>query len=637
GYMYVDPFIGTAKSDVVTKWGDEGGTYPGAVAPSGFIQLSPETHVSAAKGYNYYDSSIYFFSCLHHASGFPEGSSGRLYVMPVTCEPGDFKLGKYSRPFSHKKEKAEPGYYKVAFSDDGTLLEATVAQRSGMFRFTFPENVIPEIFIGDAGKIEAVSKNKLHLSAHHAVINFDKNFSERKDVDGGSIFVFKKSACPQSIIFKISASTIDEQSAQKNIDKELGGLSFDALYKKTKQQWSEELSVAEVEDANEKNKTIFYTALYHSLLIPWIISDADGNYRGHDGLIHKATGKNEYGQFSPWDTFRSLHPLLCLLYPDKQKDMVLSMLDIFKQTHRLPTESMTGNHSVPIIVDSYLKGIEGIDSNLAYDAMKKSIMVPPFKQDDLSVYHEKGYVPFLYPESVTRTVEYAYDDWALSQFAKKVMHDNETYSMEQQRGLDYKNLFNASELFLLPRNNNEFKLQPGNSGYKEGDQWVYSFFVPQNANDLINLMGGDSAFSNRLDTALTEQKIIFDNETVFHLPYLFNEMNRTDLTQKWIRKIMRDRFNATPGGLPGNDDLGAVSSWYVFSAFGFYPFCPGNPYYTIGSPIFKSVTLHLVHQKKIIIKSTGNSEKNIYVRSVSINNKQYKQSSIAHSLIKSVG
>ena len=190
---YVDPFIGTAKSDVVTKWGDEGGTYPGAVAPSGLIQLSPETHVSGAKGYNYYDSSIYFFSCLHHASGFPEGSSGRLYVMPVACESKDFKLAKYARPFSHKKEKAEPGYYKVAFNDDGTLEEATAAQHSGMFRFTFTASVIPKIFIGDAGTIETISKSNLHLSAHHAVINFDKNFSERIDVNDGSIFVFDKS------------------------------------------------------------------------------------------------------------------------------------------------------------------------------------------------------------------------------------------------------------------------------------------------------------------------------------------------------------------------------------------------------------------------------------------------------------
>jgi predicted alpha-1,2-mannosidase len=283
--------------------------------------------------------------------------------------------------------------------------------------------------------------------------------------------------------------------------------------------------------------------------------------------------------------------LLTLLYPDKQQDVILSMLDIYKQTGHLPTESMTGNHVIPIIVDSYLKGITGFDSRLAYTAMKKSVLEPPFVQSDMEIFNQKGYIPFTRSESVTRTVEYAYDDWALSQFAKNVVHENKDYLLLQNRAFNYRNLLNTGDLFMLPRNDSEFKLQPGMSGYKEGDKWVYSYFVPHNANDLINLMGGNEQFTARLDSALANNVILFDNETVFHLPYQFNQAGNPALTQKWLRQIMLQRFSNSPGGLPGNDDLGSTSSWYVFSAMGIYPVCPGRPDYAIGTPLFKSVMI----------------------------------------------
>jgi putative alpha-1,2-mannosidase len=497
---YVNPFIGTANSDVITKWGNEGGTYPGAVAPAGFIQLSPETRIKGTSGYNYNDSSIYFFSCLNHSSGFPEGSSGQLFVMPVDDTLQKFQLSKYNRTFSHNNEHAQPGYYSVLFHDNNTLVEAVASVHTGIFRFAFPAHVIPKIFIGDAGEITVISKNVLHTSKHHAVINFSEAYRDIQQTDGGNIFSFSPTSEPVVVLLKISASSVSFESAQKNIDAEISDVGFEQLKEKTSQSWLKELSVVEIDDDNEKNKTIFYTALYHSLLIPWVISDVDGNYRGSDRMIHKTKGKNEYGKFSPWDTFRSLHPLLCLLYPDKQSDMALSMLDIFQQSGYLPTESMTGNHSIPIIVDSYLKGIKGIDSAIAYIAMKKSIITGPFIQQDMAIYNTQGYIPFSHPESVTRTVEYAYDDWALSQFAKLIMHNKEDYNSLSKKSYSYRNLFNADELFLLPRNENEFKLQPGNSGYKEGDKWVYSYFAPHNSKDLINLMGGNNLFSYSLSS-----------------------------------------------------------------------------------------------------------------------------------------
>jgi putative alpha-1,2-mannosidase len=636
---YVDPFIGTTVSNVLTKWGNNGGCYPGAVAPSGGIQLSPETRVTGARGYNYTDSSIYYFSCLGHMSGFPEGSSGHFFVMPWNSD-ANFESGKSSIHFSHKKESAVPGYYKVNFDDQPITAEATTTARTGMFRFTFNGNNNPQIFIGNTGDIQAISNKIIHASGANAVINFSEGYTDKKEVKDGWLFTFSKAQRGTTVItLQLSKSSIDHTGAQHNIDKEIGGLNFDEVRAQTSQEWAKLLSVVDITDSNskEQNKTVFYTALYHSLLLPWVVDDADGSYRGTDGKVYQKTGQNQYGGFSPWDTFRSLHPLLTLLYPQKQQDVILSMLDVYKQSGHLPTESMTGNHSIPIIVDTYLKGITGFDKELAYKAMKKDLVDGPFVQSDIEVYHEKGYVPFTRPESVTRTVEYAYDDWALSQFADKVMNDKPAYQLLSNRGFNYRNLLNKDELFMLPRNGEEFKLQPGTSGYKEGDKWVYSYFVPQNDKDLINMTGGNEQFAARLDSALSNSVILFDNETVFHLPYLFNQAGKPALTQKWVRDIILNRFSATPGGLPGNDDLGSTSSWYVFSSLGIYPVCSGRPLYAIGAPLFKSASLHLPNGKKFIINNNNSALKSNYVQSLQVNGKAWRQLTLPHSVLLSGG
>ncbi|MGF7037448.1 GH92 family glycosyl hydrolase [Mucilaginibacter lappiensis] len=632
---YVNPFIGTTKSGVLTHWGGDGGTYPGAVAPAGFIQISPETRV--AKGYDYTDSVIYYFSCLWHHSGFPEGSAGRLFIMPVTGEK-QFEPSKYNSRFSHRNEVARPGYYKVKFSDNHIIAEASAATRTGVLRFTFPVKAKVQVFVGNTDNISLISGRIIHGEVLNTVINFSEDYIEKKQVKDGYLFTFKNPvASPKVIEIKLSTSTVNFAGAQNNIDKETGKLSFDALAKRTSGEWVKQLSTVDIRDTSEANKTIFYTALYHSLLIPWVISDVDGSYRGEDGVVHRASGKYQYGGFSPWDTFRSLHPLLSLLYPEKQNDIILSMLDIYKQTGHLPTESMTGNHSVPIIVDAYLKGITGFDKTLAYEAMKKSIIDSPFVQKDMEIYHRMGYVPYSNSESVTRTVEYAYDDWALSQYAKQVMHNQPDYQLLRQRGFNYRNLFYPEGLFLLPRLGKDFKINPGMSGYKEGDKWVYSYFVPHNAKDLVNLMGGNEAFANRLDSALRNDVILFDNETVIHLPYLFNSANRPDLTQKWCRDIMLSRYKNRPDGLPGNDDLGAMSSAYIFNALGIFPVSPGRPQYAIGSPLFQSVKLHLANHKTWVIESKNQSAANKYIASLTINGKPHDQLVIPHSLITQGG
>jgi putative alpha-1,2-mannosidase len=657
---YVNPMIGTTKSDVYTRWGNEGGTYPGAVAPWGYMQMTPETR--GGGGYDYGDTTIGWFSCVGHMSGYPEGSGGQIRIMPVRGgDEGDVAAGAGGvsvsasaaaegggrmpgpRAFLHRYEEARPGYYRVMFADDGTVVEATAGTRTGWLRCTFPPGVKPMLFVGGIGRMTRVSAKELEGETPATAIHFDRDIGDERAVEGGQEYSFASVAGKATVVvLGISVSAVGTASAEKNLQAEADPEGFDGVRKRTQAEWRKQLSVITVEDNRVEAKTIFYTALYHALLLPWIISDAEGRYRGWDGLVHEASGKNEYGGFSPWDTFRSLHPLLTLLFPGRQQDMLLSMLDIYRQTGYLPTGPMTGNHAVPIFVDSWLKGIRGFDPAEAYAAMRKGIEEAPYHPADRKVYRMLGYVPLTYPESVTRTVEYAYDDWALGRFAEQVLHaggaaepaSGGSAGNEGARdGYSYRNLFDPEQLLLVPRDSSQFRRHPGTSGYKEGDAWVYTYFVPQRPKDLINLLGGDQSFAEQLDTALMTQKILFDNEPVFHIPYLFNDAGRPGKTQEWVSRLRDGRYAATPGGLPGNDDLGAFSSWYVFSALGFFPVCPGRPDYDLGTPLFRSAMLHLANGRTFTIKAEGAGRQRPYVRTLALNGIRYNQLTLSHALI----
>jgi putative alpha-1,2-mannosidase len=637
---YVNPMIGTARSDFYTKWGNEGGTYPGAVAPWGYLQMTPETKIGG--GYDFVDSTIGWFSCVSHHSGYPSGSAGEIKILPVSATDS-LTAGQLvmARSFLHRDEEAHPGYYRVSFRDDGTLVEATASTHTGWLRCTFPPGVRPRLFIGGMGKITRPADREMEGEMPATAIQFDRDILDIQATGDGEVLSF--AAVPGKatvLVVGVSVSAIGVGSAEKNLRKEAGG--FDGVKERTQSEWRKQLSVITVEDDRVEAKTIFYTALYHSLLLPWIISDVEGHYRGRDGQIHTATGKNEYGGFSAWDTFRSLHPLLALLYPDRQQDMVLSMMDIYRETGYLPTDPMTGNHAIPVIVDSWMKGIRGFDPAEAYEAMRKGIDKAPYRPADRQVYQQLGYVPLSYPESVTRTVEYAYDDWALGWFAQQVLH-REGLPTEggapggDKGGYSYRNLFDPEELLMLPRDGRRFKEHPGTSGYKEGDAWVYTYFVPQHPKDLVNLLGGDAVFTGRLDSALKTQTIVFDNETVFHIPYLFNVAGHPGKTQEWVSRLRDGRFAVKPGGLPGNDDLGAFSSWYVFSALGFCPICPGRPEYELGTPLFRSVVLHLQNGRTFTIKAEGVSRSHPYIQSLAISGQRYTQLVLPHSMVMKGG
>ena len=632
---FVNPFIGTAPSNQFSMWDGHGRTYPGAVAPNGFVQLTPETGVAIEKGYDYRDSTIGFFSCMGHFSGYPNGSSGWCHVMPVEHNP-DFQIYRDGRPFSHEHEKAVPGYYKVVFNDNSTTVEATATPRAGFFRFHITEKVKPCIFVGDIGRMEWGPGPVIKGSRRNTILAFNRQWLEVKQVKQGLVLVFDKKD-RQSLQLKISSSTVGFENARDNLEQEMDGWDFDRFRQMTRNSWERELSAVEIRDGCPKDKVMFYTALYHSLLMPWVVSDANGTYRGPDQKVHQAKGEAYYGGFSPWDTFRSLHPLLCIIAPEKQNDMVRSLLAVYEQTGRLPAGPMTGFHSVPIIVDTYFKNNPDLDKMTAWKAMEKCLLTDLTCKPDMAIYAQKGFVPAYMPESVTRTVEYAYDDWVLSRFAGKVMNRRQDFRQLQKRSFNYRNLFDPQQNFLVPRGDEGFVRSVNHVGFKEGDKWNYSFFVPHNPRDLIHLMGGDSLFVNHLDTVLRQGKILFDNEPDFHIPYLFNAARCPSKTQGWVSAIMESHFNDGPGGLPGNDDLGSMSSWFVFNAMGFYPVCPGNPEYYLGSPLFREIAIRVGEDQRFVIHAQGKTPENRYIQSCMLNQIETERSWLSHSVLMDGG
>lgn len=627
--QWVNPFIGTAQSPHPSKWEGHGRTYPGAVAPFGYIQLSPETRIHGSRGYDYDDSAIYYFSCTGHASGFPSGSSGAIHIMPLYLNDS-FEIYQSSKSFSHDNEKARPGFYGVLFNDQ-TRVEVTAKERTGMFRFSFVHGKKPAVFIGGAGDLMQIGPNQFQGSIKHALFEFNLNCQSIIPHGDGLIVCFENSDVP--LMLKLSTSGVSHENAALNLQTEMPQWEFDNYSNQTLQKWNAELSVIEVRDDNKDNLIKFYTALYHSKLIPWIISDVNGEYKGPDGRIHVSKGTTEYGFFSPWDTFRSLHPLQTLIDPDRHKDMLLSICNIYLQSGRLPKGPMTGNHIIAVITDAILKGIHDPSFDVLYDAMKKIIYDTPLRQIPLQLYDSLGYVPSSYPESVTHTVEFAYNDWVLAQYALIQHKDTATSQKLFSRSYNYRNLFHTPSRFLLPRLGDDFMTSPGNRGYKEGDKWIYSFFVPHNIPDLINLMGGNGSFTELLDEGFKNNHFVFDNEPVFHIPYLYNYAGAAHKTQKLVKMIMDERFGAGPDGLSGNDDLGSLSSWFVFSAMGFYPVCVGMPYYDIGSPLFDEVTIHLPGQKKWVIQANRSEPDASCIKSILISGMTHSKTQITHEEI----
>ena len=682
---YVNPFLGT---------GGHGHTYPGASLPFGMMQLSPDTRLEGWDGcsaYHYSDTVIYGFSHTH-LSGTGCSDYGDILIMPVN---GQAVLDNYGFRSKFRKvtEKARPGYYEVELDGPRVKASLTTTLRTGMHRYEYadPGNAAvvldlkhrdlvldSKLKIDSPDEIEGmrVSQSWASKQILFFVIKFSKPVAayrirygsetsgSQTEVSGNDIraeFNFKL-AKGEPLLLKIGISAVSTDGARRNLEKENPGWDFEATARQARDSWNRELGKIEVEGGSDEEKTVFYTALYHSMLSPNLYMDVDGKYLGRDLKVHNTGGFDYYTVFSLWDTFRAEHPLLTLLDQQRSSDFVKTFLREYQEGGKLPvwelssneTGCMIGYHSVPVIVDAYLKGIKGFDAVLALKAMKNSA-----EQDDLGLkyYKTQGYIPSdREGESVSKTLEYSYDDWCIAQMAKALGRSDDYYTYIR-RAQYYKNLFDQSTGFMRAKTNagwfSPFDPSEVNFNYTEANAWQYSFYVPQDISGLMCLMGGREQFAGKLDalfiapsaTSGREQADIsgmigqyaHGNEPSHHMAYLYDYAGKPWKTQEMVHRILYDLYRNDPDGLCGNEDCGQMSAWYVLSAMGFYPVVPGSGIYAIGTPLFPKVSLHLENGKTFTIEAKNISNHSYYISSSSLNGKEYNKCFISHADIMQGG
>ncbi|HWZ35474.1 MAG TPA: GH92 family glycosyl hydrolase [Mucilaginibacter sp.] len=702
---YVNPFIGT---------GGHGHTYPGAVVPFGMVQLSPDTRLEGwdgCSGYHYTDSVVYGFSHTH-LSGTGIADYCDILFMPTTGAP-QFKNTDYSSHFQKKNEYASPGYYKTMLDKYNIGVELTASTRAGMHRYHYPSTGEANIIIDLKHRDEVLSSwveiindheirgyresrswaNDQHVyfyakfskpfKAYGIAVN-DQLQEGLKKAEGKNIKLYIRFDNPGQVISKVGISAVSADGALKNLDAEMPDFNFKKVQREAKTQWINALAKIEVAggapeakqeeqmsaealaygygrpaskkapaiDYGRIKRTIFYTALYHSMLSPNIYSDIDGQYRGMDQKIHTADGFNYYTVFSLWDTFRAEHPLMTLIDKKRTLDFIKSFLAIYDQQGLLPiwslasneTYCMIGNHSIPVIVDAYAKGVRDFNAEKALDAMKASVNRNQFGLDS---YRKNGAVlADDNQESVSKTLEYAFDDWCIAQFAKMLNKPND-YNEYIQRAQYWKNVQDKDSGFVRARINGDwfkpFDPNEINHNYVEGNAWQYSFLAPQDVNGLIARMGGKANFSTKLNELFTTTapltgiqqpdvsgligQYAHGNEPSHHMAYLFNFTDDADKTQFFLNRIMSEQYSDKPDGLAGNDDCGQMSAWYVMSALGIYNIAPGQQQFQIGLPQFESAVVHLENGKKFTILNPGTAvaRNNIYLQGINLNKKAYNK------------
>lgn len=686
---FVDPFIGT---------GGHGHTYPGASMPFGMMQLSPDTRLEGWDGcsaYHFTDSVVYGFSHTH-LSGTGVSDYGDILFMPTTGElqwDNGYKKSPdegYASRFDKNSEKASPGHYSVDLKDYGIKVDLTSNLRSGIHKYTFPKSKEARIIvdlkhrdplissfmrIASDTEIEGYRISKAWAREQHVYFvakfskPFRKSYLNENDTVSESLLVAEgevkgafefKTKEGEVIYVKVGISAVSLDGARKNLYGEIGSMEFEDVLKNAEESWESELSKIKIE-ASKDQKVIFYTALYHSLLNPNLFSDVDGKYMGMDLKIHHSDHK-VYTVFSLWDTFRATHPLFTIIDQQRTNEFINTFLKQYRDGGQLPiwelcgnyTGCMIGYHSIPVIVDAYMKGIRDYDINTAYEAMRHSAMEDKL---GLDAYKEFGYIPMENEgESVSKTLEYAYDDWCIGEMAREIGNE-EDYELFNKRGLYYINVFDPNTGFMRGKRNEmwsgNFRPNEVNFNFTEANSWQYSFFVPQDISGLMAAMGGKQAFLDKLDGLFTadsktsgrEQADItgligqyaHGNEPSHHMAYLYNYANQPWKTQQRVRQIMDELYTTQPDGLSGNEDCGQMSSWYVFSALGFYPVCPGSPDYIIGSPLVQNASVRLENGNTFSIDVQNQSEANIYIQSMTLNGEAYDKTYISHSDIMNGG
>ena len=684
---YVDPFIGT---------GGHGHTFPGATRPFGMVQLSPDTRLTGwdgCSGYHYSDSIIYGFSHTH-LSGTGISDYGDILLMPTVgavylnaLDNGSPDKGYASR-FQHRFEHAAPGFYSVRLDDEDVFAELTATARAGLHRYSFPATEQANIILDLTHRDEVLGSGLSITSpttitgwrrskgwAKNQIVYFAIEFSQPmssfgiavddklvpnlREARGSNVKAYFRFDTRQGrqVLVRVGISAVDTNGAWLNLAAELGHKSFETVKAEAAAEWNRQLNKITISGGTPAQLTNFYTALYHALLTPNLFMDVDGRYRGRDGEIHKAYDFTNYTVFSLWDTFRAAHPLYALIDQKRTRDFIKTFLAQYEQGGRLPvwelagneTDTMIGYHAVSVIADAAAKRITGFDLEKAFAAMKHSAELKQYR--GLGAYIDHGFVAVEDDrESVSKTLEYAYDDWCIAQVARMLGHTND-YQRYLARAQSYKNLFDPRSGFMRPRSNGgwvePFDPREVTFAFTEANSWQYTFFAPQDVSGLMQLMSGPRAFARKLDqlfaaegrTTGREQADItgligqyaHGNEPSHHMAYLYDYAGEPWQTQLRVRQIMDQFYQPTPDGLIGNEDCGQMSAWYVFSAAGFYPVTPGSTTYAIGSPLFPEVRFTFESGKSFVVKAHGASERSVYIQSATLNGKRYEKSYLEHS------
>ena len=679
---YVNPFIGT---------GGHGHTYPGATMPFGMMQLSPDTRLDGwdgCSGYHYSDDEIYGFSHTH-LSGTGVSDYGDILLMPTNKQVfnngADGKEG-YKSKFSHTNEVAEPGFYKVHLEDTNIDVELTVSKRSGMHKYSFPavdnQFVILDLLHRDkvlAAEINRISDTELSgfrfseawatdqrlffsIKTSHSFTNVLQSPPKREMAAAQKIALNFINPNNEPIFIKIGISAVDIEGAKKNLEAEIGNKTFGEVKKTVQEFWEQQLEKIVIKDTNEDNKTNFYTSMYHVSIAPNLYQDVDGRYRGMDMKIHETKDFDYYTVFSLWDTYRAAHPLYTIIEQDKTNHFINTFLAKYDEGGIMPiwdlagnyTHCMIGYHAVPVIADAYLKGIRKYNVEKAFKAMKHSATRDKLGLDS---YKNFGFIPVeKESESVSKTLEYAYDDWTIAQMAKD-LEKEEDYKTYTERAQSYKNVFDPNTQFMRGRFRNTwfapFDPYEVNFNYTEANSWQYSFYVPQDISGFTKLLGGKQQLENQLDNLFSAEdktsgshqvditgligQYAHGNEPSHHMAYLYNFVNKPYKTQEKVRQILTELYTNLPDGISGNEDCGQMSAWYIFSSLGFYPVTPGSNQYIIGVPLFEKATINLENGKSFTIQANNQSKENKYIQSVKLNGENYEYSYIKHKDIMKGG
>ncbi|MCF6128583.1 GH92 family glycosyl hydrolase [Flavobacterium sp. AS60] len=650
-HQYVNPMIGT---------GGHGHTYPGATVPFGMVQLSPDTRIDGSwdgcSGYHYDDNTIYGFSHTH-LNGTGCSDFGDIMLMPTMGEP-TLNPKEYSSTFSHSNEKATAGFYAVKLDKHNIDVKLTASTRVGFHEYTFNKdgqaNIIldlnhrdkllqGEVKIIDNKTIEILRRSeawakdqyvfaRIEFSVPMQINNVRNNgYAPARNTDkffAGTqlgLSFSKKVKNGEKILLKVSLSPTAYQGTRLNMS-EIVDWDFEKVKKEAEQLWDKQLSKIEITETDKDKLAVFYTALYHTMVQPNIAQDIDGKYRGRDNQIHKAEGFDYYSVFSLWDTFRAAHPLYTLIEKKRTADFINTFLKQYEQGGRLPvwelasneTDCMIGYHSVSVMADAMAKGITGFDYEKAFEAAKHSAMLDHL---GLDAYKKQGFISMDDEhESVSKTLEYAYDDWCIARMALKVRNESD-YDYFMKRSQSWRNIFDWNTGFMRPKKNGgwdkPFDAKEINNNFTEGNSWQYSFFVPQDIPGMIEAYGGAEKFEAKLDEMFNSEskttgreqadvtgligQYAHGNEPSHHMAYLYNYIGKPEKTTEKVHFILNDFYKNAPDGLIGNEDCGQMSAWYVLSSMGIYQVTPGLNEWQFTKSIFKQVKINLENGKSIII------------------------------------